>query len=186
MSAFAIAASAGTARSLKSFPCELVVTSTSSIGIRLSGRMATNPSASDGGTTGGTVSVATTSIIPSRQYDAVILGENLDYPPDPYPYFHSSQINGGFNISVYKNLAVDSLLEDARLSIDPAFRADKIKNFSKIVSGDLPAVFICSAPYLYGTNISVKGVPKIRIAENSSDRFLEIGSWYIKSERKSK
>ncbi|MCX6811304.1 MAG: ABC transporter substrate-binding protein [Candidatus Berkelbacteria bacterium] len=126
------------------------------------------------------------TIIPSRQYDAVILGENLDYPPDPYPYFHSSQINGGFNISVYKNLAVDSLLEDARLSIDPAFRTDKIKNFSKIVSGDLPAVFICSAPYLYGTNISVKGVPKIRIAENSSDRFLEIGSWYIKSERKSK
>jgi peptide/nickel transport system substrate-binding protein len=127
-----------------------------------------------------------TTIIPAKQYDAIILGENLDYPPDPYPYFHSSQITDGLNISGYKNLAVDTLLEDARLSVDAGVRADKLKKFSRIISEDLPAIPIASAPYLYGTNISIKGVLKMRIAENSSDRFLEIGSWYVKTERKQK
>ncbi|MBU2595628.1 ABC transporter substrate-binding protein, partial [Patescibacteria group bacterium] len=126
------------------------------------------------------------TIIPLRQYDAVILGENLDSPPDPYPYFHSSQINGGLNISAYKNLAADSLLEDARLSIDPQVRTDKLKSFSKIIAEDLPVIPLMSAPYLYGANISIKGIIKTRIAGNSSDRFIEIGEWYIKSERKRK
>jgi len=125
------------------------------------------------------------TIIPSHQYDAIILGENLDYPPDPYPYFHSSQIDGGLNISCYKNLAVDYLLEEARLSTDNNLRGEKLKNFSQIIAEDLPVIPLASAPYLYGANISIKGVPKTRIAQNSSDRFLEIGSWYIKSERKS-
>lgn len=126
------------------------------------------------------------TIIPSRQYDVVVLGENLDYPPDPYPYFHSSQIDDGLNISAYKNLAVDTLLEDARLSIDPNVKAEKLKSFSSIIAEDLPAISIACAPYLYGTNISIKGIPKKRVAQNSSDRFLEIGSWYIKTERKNK
>jgi peptide/nickel transport system substrate-binding protein len=126
------------------------------------------------------------TIIPARQYDAVILGENLDYPPDPYPYFHSSQIDGGLNISAYKNLAVDSLLEDARLSIDANVRADKLKAFSGIMAEDLPVISIACAPYLYGANISIKGIAKKRIAQNSSDRFLEIGNWYIKTQRNSK
>lgn len=126
------------------------------------------------------------TIIPSHNYDAIILGENLGYPPDPYPYFHSSQIENGLNISAYKNLAVDSLLEDERLSIDQSVRTEKLKSFSRIMAEDLPAIPLISAPYLYGANISVKGIPKVRIAQNSSDRFLEIGSWYIKSERKRK
>lgn len=126
------------------------------------------------------------TIIPSRQYDAIILGENLDYPPDPYPYFHSSQIDNGLNISNYKNLVVDSLLEDARLSADPSLRAEKLKSFSGIIAEDLPVIPLASAPYLYGANVSIKGIPKLRPAGNSSDRFLEIGSWYIKTQRKNK
>ncbi|TSC90776.1 MAG: putative ABC transporter substrate binding protein, partial [Candidatus Berkelbacteria bacterium Licking1014_96] len=126
------------------------------------------------------------TIIPSHNYDAIILGENLGYPPDPYPYFHSSQIEDGLNISVYKNLTVDSLLEDERLSIDLNVRTEKLESFSRIIAEDLPVIPLVSAPYLYGANVSVKGIPKVRIAQNSSDRFLEIGSWYIKSERKKK
>lgn len=125
------------------------------------------------------------TIIPLRQYDAVILGENLDYPPDPYPYFHSSEIKDGLNISAYKNLAADSLLEDTRLSIDPQVRTEKLKSFSKIIAEDLPVIPLASPPYLYGTNISVKGIIKTRTAGNSSDRFFDIGSWYIKTQRKS-
>lgn len=125
-------------------------------------------------------------IIPSHNYDVIILGENLGYPPDPYPYFHSSQIENGLNISAYKNLAVDSLLEEARLSIDQGVRTEKLKSFSRVMAEDLPVIPMVNAPYLYGANISVKGIIKTRIAGNSSDRFLDIGAWYIKSQRKSK
>lgn len=123
-------------------------------------------------------------IIPSHAYDMILIGGSLGLPPDPYSYFHSTAMNnGGLNISRYKNLKADKLLEEARLKSDPAGRGESLKQFTQIVADDLPTFFFFNAPYLYGTNKVVKGIPKKIIAESSSDRFLFINSWYMKSER---
>ncbi len=69
-------------------------------------------------------------------------------PPDPDQYFfwHSTQTQG--NISGYKNVKVDKLLEDGRSSILVDERKKYYFQFQKALMDDLPAVFIYY-PYIY-------------------------------------
>ena len=92
-------------------------------------------------------------------------------------------MSGGLNISRYKNLKADKLLEEARLKSSLDERGESLRQFADIMADDLPAFFFFNAPYLYGANKTVKGIPKRVTAESSSDRFLFVNSWYMKSER---
>ncbi len=83
-------------------------------------------------------------ILPSGNYDAVILGVNLGFPPDPYQYFHSSEIDNGLNISSYKNLEVDRLLEETRQTGNLELRGIDLKKFSAIPP--IPALPVWSPP----------------------------------------
>jgi len=129
------------------------------------------------------LTILQTEIIPAQAYDMILIGGSLGLPPDPYSYFHSTAMNGGLNISRYKNLKADKLLEEARLKSSLDEKGESLRQFANIAANDLPALFFFNTPYLYGANKTVKGIPKRVTAESSSDRFLFINSWYMKSER---
>jgi ABC-type transport system substrate-binding protein len=49
------------------------------------------------------------------QYDIIVLGINLWYfESNIFPYFHSSQIQNGYNLANYKKLSLDILLEELK------------------------------------------------------------------------
>jgi peptide/nickel transport system substrate-binding protein len=76
----------------------------------------------------------------------VYLGDfNLSKDPDQYPLWHSDQPS---NITKYKNLRIDKLLEDGRKSIDPAERTQIYADFQKYLLEDAPAAFLYF-PYEY-------------------------------------
>lgn len=59
--------------------------------------------------------------------------------PDQYVLWHSSQKN---NISLYKNLRIDKLLEDGRITTDPKLRMNIYADFQKYLLDDAPASFL--------------------------------------------
>lgn len=122
-------------------------------------------------------------VIKPRNFEALIYGQVLGYDPDSYAFWHSSQISDGLNISGYSNKDVDVLLEDARLATSTDVRIEKYKEFQKIVTEDIPAIFLYSPIYVYAQGNKVKGfdVKNILLPR---DRFSNINEWYIKTGKK--
>jgi len=121
--------------------------------------------------------------IKPREYEALLFGEILNYDPDPFAFWHSSQKKeSGLNLSLYDNLEVDKLLEEARQETDQDIRAEKYRKFQELVVEDIPVIFLYSPNYLYLHNNSVQGVDLNNIVI-PSNRFNGIENWYVKTKR---
>jgi ABC-type transport system substrate-binding protein len=123
------------------------------------------------------------TIIPKRDFDALLISIDYGRDPDPYPFWHSSQIEKGQNISGFNYLPADKILEDARQTIDLGQRQKMYNDFSNILKDQVPAVMIKQNQLYYLVNRKVKGV-KINKTITSSDRFNNIWQWYIKTKSK--
>ena len=123
-------------------------------------------------------------VIKSRKFDALIYGEITGADPDPYAFWHSSQIGqSGLNIADYTNKEVDKLLEDGRLSSDVKARQEKYKKFQEIITEDEPAIFLYSPNYTYVQSKKIKGF-NIKSIILPSDRFGDVNRWYINTGKK--
>lgn len=119
-----------------------------------------------------------TEIIPPRSYQILLIGELLGYDPDPYPFWHSSQIGErGLNLSDYSNRDVDKLLEEARKTNDHAIREKNYQAVQVILQLETPAAFLYIPSYPYMITKEIKGVTNI-VVTHPSDRFDQIEQWY--------
>lgn len=127
-----------------------------------------------------------TDYISPRKYDLLLFGENLGPDPDPYPFWHSSQIGTGkLNLAGFKSDEVDSLLEQARTNDALLFRKEKYETFQKIIAEEIPAVFLFRPYHFFAVNNNVKDVGETRVV-TSSDKFYQVHNWYIKVGREKK
>jgi peptide/nickel transport system substrate-binding protein len=118
-----------------------------------------------------------------RDYEILLFGEILSADPDPYPFWHSTQTrNPGLNFSLFKNEAVDKLLEEARKSTDSNVRREKLKEFQGKILELNPAIILYRPNYLFATQHGVHGAD-ITYAALPSDRFNQIEQWYVKTRR---
>ncbi|NCF75143.1 MAG: hypothetical protein GWO87_01480 [Xanthomonadaceae bacterium] len=122
--------------------------------------------------------------IEEKNYEILLYGEMTGFDPDPYQYWHSSQIKkGGLNLSNFSNQKVDKLLEEALATDDFKIRREKYNEFQKILNKETPAIFLYQPIYSYMIDNSIKGV-KISNIVALSDRFSNISDWYIKTKKK--
>jgi peptide/nickel transport system substrate-binding protein len=123
------------------------------------------------------------NVIRPREYQALLFGQGSMLDPDPYSFWHSSQKNDpGLNLAFYENKEVDTLIADARETIDPGARAEAYQKFQGIVASEHPAVFLYSPSYLYVVSDIVQGIA-IQPINFPSARLDDITSWYIKTKR---
>lgn len=119
-----------------------------------------------------------TLIIRPRNFDMLLFGQVYGYEPDPFAFWHSSQIKDpGLNVALYANKKVDKLLEEARKTSDPDIRAQKYLQLQKLITADVPAVFLYSQLYRYALPTSIHTPPMSTISL-PTDRFNEINQWY--------
>lgn len=129
------------------------------------------------------VSQVEQEIIKPRNYEMLLFGEVLEIIPDPYPFWHSSQVKDpGVNLAKYENKSADKLLESARVSLNVQDRAKKYQEFQDILIEDAPSLFLYSPDYVYYINKDIKGVDT-KIIADPSKRFANIENWYIKTKR---
>ena len=129
------------------------------------------------------ISTLEKEIIKPRNYQAILFGQVLGMIPDPFPFWHSSQVRDpGLNLALYKNKEGDKLLEEARQNLDEGKRKELLEKFQEILIEDAPAVFLYNPDYLYFVSKEIKGV-KAGIIIDPSQRFADIENWYIKTKR---
>jgi ABC-type transport system substrate-binding protein len=122
-------------------------------------------------------------ILRDRNYDALLYGEIAGSDPDPYPFWHSSQISyPGLNLALFANRAADKLLEDARVTTTEQKRAEQYEKFQQILAKEIPAAFLYSPTYNFIANKEIKGIDFKQIFF-PSDRFNGLSNWYIKTKR---
>ena len=116
-------------------------------------------------------------IVSKRDYDILLAGESLGYDLDTYFFWHSSQATEeGSNLSNYRNFSADALIEDIRRFLDEDRKAKRLTQLARIVSGDVPAVFLYRPVYFYATDEKFKGYTLDHLAFQA-DRFFNIQLW---------
>jgi peptide/nickel transport system substrate-binding protein len=102
--------------------------------------------------------------------------------PDPYPFWHQSQISGGQNYSQWDDRQASEFLEQARITVDLSERARLYRNFQVRFGQELPSLPLFYSVYRYGINEAIQGV-RIGSLFDSSDRFATINDWYLVTKR---
>jgi peptide/nickel transport system substrate-binding protein len=115
--------------------------------------------------------------ISKRDYDILLVGQNLGYNSDTYSFWHSTQAGPlGQNLASYKSFRVDSLIEDIRSTFVPAQRAAKLMELAKALNDDVPAIFLYRPIYYYAFDSKLSGLSMDGVVF-PSDRFSNISIW---------
>ncbi len=124
-----------------------------------------------------------TNVLAKREFEILLFGEALGSIPDPFPFWHSSQLEyPGLNITGYKSKTADNYLEEAREASAEEERTANLEKFQNTLLKSLPAVFLVRPDYVYLLDDKVRGFAVEKITEPSK-RFSTIEEWYVKTKR---
>ncbi len=120
-------------------------------------------------------------VLKDRKYDVLLYGIILGDNPDPYPFWHSTQVRyPGVNLSQYTNRTIDTLIEKIRTLTDEVQIKESYTEFDMLLQNDRPAIFLYSPLYRYMVSNDVKGINLQKIY-HPSDRFSSVTSWYMET-----
>lgn len=131
--------------------------------------------------------------VQNRDYDILLFGQNIGQNPDLTPFWHSSAATNGLNFSEFKHFDTDVLLERARTEANEENRRSTFKAIGANVAAPVrdendnltegvAAVFLYTPRFYLAVDKKVKGI-ELENLTSSSDRFYEIGDWYIREEK---
>jgi peptide/nickel transport system substrate-binding protein len=129
-----------------------------------------------------TLAGLTSDFLATRTFDAALVHWELSGDPDPYPLWHSTQIQDGQNYAGWDDEATDVAIEQARALTDVNLRRDYYVEFQRIFAERLPALLLYHPVYTYGVRNIVHDV-QLGPLNTSADRFRNISQWYIKGRR---
>ena len=120
-------------------------------------------------------------VIRTRNYEMLLFGASIANNPDIFSFWHSSErFYPGLNFSLYNNRKTDELLELARQTSDTAKQLDYLKDIQKLISSELPALFLYSPKYLYVSAPMLDGVETDGL-NFPSERFNKVEEWFEKT-----
>lgn len=107
-----------------------------------------------------------------KNFDAFIMGWGLRDDPSLSPYFHSREIENGFNRVSYSNPELDEVIDKGDQIMDPDERVDLIEESQAIVAEDQPYTFLYypNANLIYSTNVS-------NVLSHSGNVYYDIHKW---------
>lgn len=105
---------------------------------------------------------ARSNIMPERNFDILIIPQQLTHDPDVYAFWHSSQVdlaNGELNISGYKNRQMDKALEDGRTTLDLDARKSAYETVQQKLYDEKLAIFMNHPPIIEVTRVNSPSLP---------------------------
>jgi peptide/nickel transport system substrate-binding protein len=119
-----------------------------------------------------------------RSYDALLIGISVSGDPDPYSFFHSTEVKApGHNFSGYSTLAIDRSLEGARRTTDQGKRRELYTAVFQAIATEVPVVFLYFSDYLYAQGKHVQGL-RIAPISDPRERFWNAEDWYVRTARR--
>jgi peptide/nickel transport system substrate-binding protein len=114
-----------------------------------------------------------------RDYEVALVLVDPGIDPDPYPFWHSSQIAPpGRNLSNYGESRIDDVLERARQTTDTARRIELYELFSNYLLAATPFIPVYSPVRLYLHSTEIQGFTPVLLYAPSS-RFFSVSQWFV-------
>jgi peptide/nickel transport system substrate-binding protein len=125
-----------------------------------------------------------TDYLDSRLYQAALVDLNLarSPDPDPYPFWHEAQVQGGQNYSKWSDRQASEYLENARVVVEMSERIKYYRNFQVRFNQELPALPLFYPVYTYAVDAEVQGV-RMGPLFDLSDRYATVNSWFLLARR---
>ena len=98
--------------------------------------------------------------------------------PDPYPFWHQTQISTGQNYSRWDDRSASEYLEQARLTSDLEERTRLYRNFQVRFARELPALLLYYPVYTYAVDAQVEGLTLGPLFD-LSDRLARAYEWFL-------
>ena len=117
-----------------------------------------------------------------KDFQAIIVGVDFGHNFDPYPMWHSSQIDTGLNLAGFNNKPADILLESARQLADPVARGAKYDEFNKLLDSEAARVVLSTDKFYFSADDDMKNV-SLDGALTPSEHLRNLKNWYIKTKR---
>lgn len=100
--------------------------------------------------------------------------------PDPYAFWHGSQIDEGQNYSGFSDIDIDQALEVARGDANGVRRAELYREMQQWFLDQAAAVLLYNPVYHYAVSCQIDGV-QLALFSNPSDRFRMLSEWRVLS-----
>lgn len=122
-------------------------------------------------------------IIRPRAYEILLFGQVYGREPDPFPFWHSSQLRDpGLNVALFSHKTADRILDEIRKTADHSARDKAIHSLQDVFDKELPAVFLFTQLYIYLLPARIQGVAVEAVAL-PADRFNNVHQWFIHTKR---
>ncbi len=118
------------------------------------------------------------TLLRQRLFEAALVELSFFGDPDPYPWWHLTQIEEGQNYAGWRNRQASALLETARQTADFGQRAALYRDFQQLFVAEVPSILLYNPVYSYGVHQRVEGV-QLSPLTRPSDRFRNIADWYV-------
>jgi peptide/nickel transport system substrate-binding protein len=117
-----------------------------------------------------------------RNFDAALVefGQGHFADPDPYPFWHESQVEQGQNYSGLIDRDISEALEIARKDPNGVRRAELYREFQRLFVERAAAILLYNPVYHYAVSCQVQGVD-LTIFIDPANRFDNLHLWRIVS-----
>jgi peptide/nickel transport system substrate-binding protein len=114
--------------------------------------------------------------IDKRNFDAVLMGWQLSLDPDQYAVWHSSQTGPGeLNFIGFKDAETDRLLEQGRMTFDPAKRIALYRAFHRRLAQLQPVAFLYAPDSISALSLKFQGL----LQTDTGYDWYAATRWYI-------
>jgi peptide/nickel transport system substrate-binding protein len=113
-----------------------------------------------------------------RDFQAALVHLQLAGDPDPYPFWHETQVGEGQNYAGFVHRRMSEVAERARVTVSRARREELYREFQVLFAEQLPALPLYVPVYTYGVDEGINDV-QIGPLMDPSDRFRTILDWWI-------
>ncbi len=113
-----------------------------------------------------------------RNFEAILIHLSLPGDPDPYPFWHETQIENGQNYAGFAHRRISEVVEQARVTVNRERRRELYYEFQEIFAQEVPALLLYVPVYTYGVDERIHNV-QIGPLVYPSDRFRTISDWWI-------
>jgi peptide/nickel transport system substrate-binding protein len=113
-----------------------------------------------------------------RDFEAALVHLKLPGDPDPYPFWHETQVEDGQNYAGFVHRRTSEVIEQARVTPNLNRRRVLYEEFQQLFAEQLPALPLYVPIYTYGVDERINDV-QIGPLMHPSDRFRTILSWWI-------
>ncbi len=116
-------------------------------------------------------------LVPHR-FDAALVELMIPGDPDPYPFWHETQVDAGQNYGGFRDRDISEVIEEARRTSDIVRRRELYWRFQELFQEKVPALLLFYPVYTFAVDERISGIQVGALLNSPADRFEGITGWY--------